>query len=953
MNRRKFMGLAGIGIACGLRKPAFAELLQSDSAAAKTAKPFGSGHFGEWITDQFGLPAFRYTCDQLTDLHAITPTHKEFLGATDHLHEVGNDRVVAVASNFGYVQVRQDEGSPKYLNDYSPEHNRYGGGIGYLTDGKAVLGTYYPGSGGSFERILGEGYLRKIVRSKEYLVDQTVFAPFGDDPVLISLVKVTNCGSETVSARWVEYWGCSNYQFSFRTTVESGAMKGAKLPGELRRSFAERFEHNFEVAANGRGLLEKQRFLGRTPQEEGLWAQIKASTKAADLAPGTTMEDLNPPNTFLVSLDGPMDGYSTDGAAFFGSGGALNPPGLKAELTNDATSKGVGSAHLIERSITLKPNETKTIAFLFGYLPEGFELDALVARHSGDPAEALASSCAKWKTGGMRLSTPAEPWVEREVSWHNYYLRGGMTRDSFFREPILSQGCVYQYVMGFQGAARDPLQHTLPFIFSDPEIVKGIIRYTLKETQPDGSIPYGIVGSGVPMPSPFLPSDQEMWLLWAVSEYVLATRDKAFLEEKVPLYPRQRAEATDPTVRELVMRAFRHLVDVIGVGEHGLSRVLRGDWNDGIVENLVPQDLKNEVAEKGETALNSAMACYVMEHYARLLSYLGDAKVAEEARSKAEAQRVALRAQWAGRWFKRGWLGPHLGWIGEDQLWLEPQPWAIIGGASTAEQNAILVKAIDELSRKPSPIGAMIQSKGTAAFGSPIGCLENGGVWASINGTLIWALATQDGAMAWDEWKKNMLATHAEAYPNIWYGTWSGPDFYRSVLSPHPGETQYADPKSSDPKERSDWGANWTDCPVMCLHQHAWPLYTSAKLMGLEFHQSGLRLAPVLPMAEYEFSSALVGVKKTKSGYSGWYAPMVAGSWEIEIRLLEAEWPKVRWYSVNGVEHQMTKVVPLISDRMSSITVNGVEHKTTKAVGINFKGESKPGKPLRWEVRLT
>jgi cellobiose phosphorylase len=573
----------------------------------------------------------------------------------------------------------------------------------------------------------------------------------------------------------------------------------------LRRRFAERFEHHFEVAAKGRGLLEKQRFLGRTPEDEGIWAKMKAAGAAPELAIGTSFDDLNPPNTFLVSLDGPMDGYATDGSAFFGSGGAQNPSGLKAKLANDASAKGAASAHLIERAVTLKPNETRTIAFLYGYLPEGFELDALVARYSGDPAEALAKSSAQWKKGGMRLSTPAEPWVEREVSWHNYYLRGGMTRDSFFREPILSQGCVYQYVMGFQGAARDPLQHTLPFIFSDPAIVKGIIRYTLKEIQPDGSIPYAIVGAGMPMPGPFHPSDQEMWLLWALSEYVLATRDKAFLEEKVPLYPRHEVVADDPTVGELAMRSFRHLVDVIGVGEHGLARVLKGDWNDGIVVNLVPAEYTTEVAEKGETALNSAMACYVLDHYARLLSYLGDAKVAEEAAGKAKAQREALRAQWAGKWFRRGWLGPHLGWIGEDQIWLEPQPWAIIGGAATAEQSATLVKAVDELVRKPSPIGAMIQSKGTAAFGSPIGSLENGGVWASINGTLIWALAMKDGAMAWDEWKKNTLARHAEAYPNIWYGIWSGPDFYRSVLSPHPGETQYADLNSTDPKERGDW----------------------------------------------------------------------------------------------------------------------------------------------------
>ena len=101
----------------------------------------------------------------------------------------------------------------------------------------------------------------------------------------------------------------------------------------------------------------------------------------------------------------------------------------------------------------------------------------------------------------MRFEAKSEPWVKRETTWHYYYLRSSLTYDDFFREHILSQGGIYQYAMGFQGAARDPLQHALPFLFSDPDIVKEILRYTLKEVRPDGSIPYGIVGHGAVMPT--------------------------------------------------------------------------------------------------------------------------------------------------------------------------------------------------------------------------------------------------------------------------------------------------------------------------------------------------------------------------------------------------------------------------------------------------------------------
>ena len=177
------------------------------------------------------------------------------------------------------------------------------------------------------------------------------------------------------------------------------------------------------------------------------------------------MEDLNPPSTFLVSLDAPLDGYATDAAAFFGSGGIDHPSGLSTKLNNDSSSTGPASAFLVERHLTLRPQESRTLYFLYGYSPQGFETDALMAKYSADPAGLWSRSSAAWKADGVRFSIPAEPWAERETSWHNYYLRSNLTYDSFFREHILSQGHVYQYIMGFQGAARDPLQHALAIRF--------------------------------------------------------------------------------------------------------------------------------------------------------------------------------------------------------------------------------------------------------------------------------------------------------------------------------------------------------------------------------------------------------------------------------------------------------------------------------------------------------
>src|SRR5450755_3309569 len=66
-------------------------------------------------------------------------------------------------------------------------------------------------------------------------------------------------------------------------------------------------------------------------------------------------------------------------------------------------------------------------------------------------------------------------------------------------------------------------------------------------------------------------------------------------------------------------------------------------------------------------------------------------------------------------------------------------------------------------------------------------------------------------------------------------------------------------------------------------------LYSAAKLLGLEFHEAGVSFKPDLPMKDYEFTSPLLGFKKSAESYSGWYAPAVAGRWDIELKLSSSE----------------------------------------------------------------
>ncbi len=904
MNRREF-GLA-VGSALALR-----------GAPGSAAKPYGSGYFGEWIEDEFGLPAFRYTCDQAHDPKAVTSVGPGILSATDHVHQVGNDRLVAIVSNYGHVRVRQDEGAPKFLNDHSPERGQYGGGFGYLT-GPETLSTYYPGGGRAFERIFGAGYFRKKVVGESYSIDQSIVAPFGDDPVLLSQVTIANHGAARASLRWIEYWGCQLYQFSFRSYIEQFA--GAKAV-DLRRTLGDRFAHRFHTLEGQGGLIETKHFAGRAPEEEQMFNRMKAALAAghnpllapiAEPAPGAWFDDLNPPATFLASLDAPADGFATDAAKFFGAGGVAAPAGLAGRLDGRLGAGGPESGLLLERLITLAPGERRTLYFLYGYLPDGADAAPLIARYAATAPGAWKESSRQWKEKGLRFETQAEPWVKRETTWHYYYLRSSLTYDDFFGEHILSQGGVYQYSMGFQGAARDPLQHALPFLFSDPEIVKQILRYTLKEVRADGSIPYAVVGHGIVAPiSMDNSSDMPLWLLWVASEYVLATRDTAFLDETV--------HAGKTPVRALLARCYRRLVEGVGVGQHGLMRMLNDDWNDALVMFWGQKTMAETVA-RGESVLNSAMAAWVFDNYAAMLTYAGGDALISHARQQAQANRKAARAQWTGRWLRRAWLGPTVGWLGENGLWLEPQPWAILGGVAGPPESRALVAAVDQLLRRDSPIGAMQMNRSpdmTSQTMAEPGTSISGGIWPSLNATLVWALARVDGAMAWDEWKKNTLARHAEVYPEVWYNTWSGPDTLNSTVSRRPGETV------------NQGFLRYTDFPIANLHSHACTLYSAAKLLGLEFTPVGVDLAPDLPLDEYRFESPLVGLVKDARGYQGWYAPSTPGEWRIRLRLTDAEARHLTRAEVNG---------------------SGAPARSVDGA-MEFRGHSAPDAPLRWALR--
>ena len=487
--------------------------------------------------------------------------------------------------------------------------------------------------------------------------------------------------------------------------------------------------------------------------------------------------------------------------------------------------------------------------------------------------------------------------------WHSYYLHGAVTHDSFQDEHIVDQGTQYRYVSGFQGAARDPVQHVLPLIETRPDLARSVIRMTLKSmfrgftrnVEPDhpAALPYALYGRGIiadgrynPMMTGAMrsgqhggvdanvtagagsaairPDDMELYLLLCAAEYLLATKDLAFLDETVSFFDRQ---GPGRTVKAGLLEALRFVTDAVGLGPHGLLRELTSDWDDGIA---VRPDFPNNFTIS-ESVLTSALATHSLARFGAALRLAGDEQNATVAEAMARKLRTAIIDQaFNGKWLRRAWFGPETGWIGDrgptalhaPGVFSAQHGWAMLGGSfddAPAALNASLV-SLQAHCREGWRFGyAYICSRGPttagndAATGRRLQQYPNApGMWPAVNHpTVLGLLAVNRTELAWTEFERNTLDWQARVSPDIWTGIWTG----------------------SDSVDDSGLPSEWTfSFPALCVHRHAWPLFSLRHLAGIHYTADGILLRPG-------------GVPARLGSYS-WSTPLSAIAWD-EDRL---EW---------------------------------------------------------------
>jgi hypothetical protein len=777
------------------------------------------------------LPCYAYELDDRSDPRA---RQEDLDGATAAWWTVGNDRIVANAFIDGHVEVWSQDRLPQWLNRSAQGTHQYGGGFGWVDVGGRIRSTHHGdlADDSTQERVFGTGYALKRTRCPQVTVTERSHAPFGDRPCIVHRVDLTNDTDEPLDLTWWEYWGVN--------PVVADADEVLKPIARQRRC------DTAVVDSNGVVRFAQQQF----------------------------DDDEDPLSVFVAPLHTLVHSLITDADAFFGTGTRATPAGPSAPR---ASGEPAGTAAIFSCRRRLAPHSCETLTFCFGAAHDDEITEHVVALD--DDEASFGGTLTRWDQWLPMFSFDEEHrWLERELRWAAYQVRAATVYDEVAERHFITQGGYYQYAMGRQIAFRDPLMYLLPMCVGHPATAKDTLLYSMAmQNSSTGQTPFGRTGLGHDF---FVGDigDADFWLLLAVIHYVSTTRDFAFLDEAAPYSDGQRH-----SVWEHIRLAVTHQ-ETFAEGKHGHYTVGPiGDWAD-----FAPQ-----FVGLTESSILTAHLAYAYPMLAVIADRRGEHDFGDWLRTRAEALMVRLRRDWVDRgWFMRGYAGDQP--LGADAVYGDAQAWALIARAATHEQAATVLAnvrryltGIDAPAaiRGPSLIGSSqspaasdpdLVAEITPQTPAQVGdgnAVYFGGTWYAVNGWLTWGMAAQRAdpgfaALAWDELKRNTLASHAEAFPQNWSGVLSVDDVCWSFYSsrPHACANGYV-----------------RDYNTQNTHQPTWLWLTAMRLAGLDPTPAALNVRPRIPLADYSFASGGVGLWRSGSAIGG-FVDLPAGE-ALDVRV--------------------------------------------------------------------
>ncbi len=427
-----------------------------------------------------------------------------------------------------------------------------------------------------------------------------------------------------------------------------------------------------------------------------------------------------------------------------------NPAAVVNGACSGSFEKGNNHCGALQKNITLQPGEERRILFFLG---EGRREDGRKIREKYSDFAAVdaayADMAAFWeeKLSKLQIRTPNQGLNTLTNIWTLYQAEINV---------MFSRFASFIEVGGRVGLGyRDTAQDAMAIPHSNPEkcrrriveLLRGLVSegYGLHLFEPEWFEPDVSVK---PFKSPtVIPefdkknmihglkdacSDDALWLVSAIVEYVKETGETEFLDEVITY-----ADGGEGTVYEHMMKIldFSHRQ----VGESGVCKGLRADWNDCL--NL----------GGGESALVSFLHYWALENFLEAAEYLKREKDVRKYREMAdEVKRICDEQLWDGKWFIRGITknGKRIG-TSEDKegrVHLESNAWAVLSGAACEEKGRQAMDSVREYLF--TPYGIMLNAPSYTVPDDDIGFVtrvypgikENGAIFSHPNP---WAWAAE------------------------------------------------------------------------------------------------------------------------------------------------------------------------------------------------------------------
>ncbi|MDO8589201.1 MAG: glycosyl transferase family 36 [Armatimonadota bacterium] len=355
-----------------------------------------------------------------------------------------------------------------------------------------------------------------------------------------------------------------------------------------------------------------------------------------------------------------------------------NPLAVERGSCSDTQGDGQDIAGVLQHDFELAPGEEKKFIVLLGVAYRKEDARNLARRYdTWEEAErALNEVSMYWDNYLSRTTchTPDRDFDLQVNVWNKYqaWITSRWSRmDSYY----IGGGSI----IGF----RDSWQDILAILPNDLEWVRQRVIYLLEHQFPDGSTlhnwdPLTNIGTKTGH------SDDPLWLVLGVMEYLKESGELVFLDEAVRYY-----DGGSETVRQHVLRAIDYVLD--HMSDRGIPLIMAADWNDGL-DYIGRQG-------RGESTMVAEHLAWMLREVATLLWFVGSDSLAQRyIEERDELIRNINQHLWDGGWYVRGTrddgeaFGSSRNIAGK--IYVNAQSWAVLGGAAPRDRAIRCMDAI-------------------------------------------------------------------------------------------------------------------------------------------------------------------------------------------------------------------------------------------------------------------